>query len=364
MATRHGPRPVDELQADFWRRYVHVGVVTYGLGGLAALGYVLATPHGPHRGALLVLDAVSVGASISVFWWLGLRLSPTRWRTPFFSSWTVTTFTFIGVGIALDGGTSSPMSYFLVLPLLFAGLAYSARAVATMTVTGMCTAAAVDLVTAHPHASSTVLLVTSMLIAGLLTGSMARNRARLTGALVEAATHDGLTMCLNRRAFYDRLEHELARSRRYGKAFSVIVADLDDLKTLNDSWGHDAGDDALRALAAALRTEARGTDVVGRLGGDEFGLVLPETGPTEAGVVAERLLRAIRSGACPLPVTASLGTATWKGTKDHADTLMHRADVALYNAKQAGRNTYSSADIAADQSLTERRGGRHRHETG
>lgn len=345
-----GSRPVDRLQEDFWRHYVHVGVITYGLGGLAGLGYVLATPHGPHRGALLVLDAVSVGASIGLFWWLGVRLTRTRWRTAFFSSWTMTTFAFIGTGAVLDGGTASPMSYFLVLPLLFAGLAYSGRTVSTLTCVGMLVGTIVGVTAAQPDAAATVLLVATMLIAGLLTGSMARNRARLTGALVDAATHDGLTMCLTRRAFYDRLQHEVDRCRRYGKAFSVVLADLDHLKSLNDDWGHDAGDEALRSLAGALRGEARGTDVVGRLGGDEFGLVLPETGANDVGGVADRLLRAIRAAEGTLSITASLGTASWSGPKDRADALMHRADVALYRAKKSGRDRYCSAEDATEQS--------------
>jgi diguanylate cyclase (GGDEF)-like protein len=346
-------KPVERLQAEFWRTYVHIGVITYGLGGLAAFGYVLGTPHGPHRGILLVLDGATVSASIGLFWWLGLRLVPTRWRTAFFSAWTVTTFAFIGTAAGLDGGTSSPMSYFLVLPLLFAGLAYPPRTVATLTGTGMLTALVVGLVAPAPDASATALLVASMFIAGLLTGAMARNRGRLTDALFEAATHDGLTGCMTRRSFYERLQHELARSRRYGKPFTVVVADLDNLKLLNDRGGHEAGDEALRVVAAALQAEARGTDLVGRLGGDEFGMLLPETEETGAAVVAGRLLAAIRGSGGSVPTTASLGVATWTGPGDRADALMRRADQALYSAKASGRDSFcgpgaSSANVATD----------------
>ena len=335
---------VEDLQADFWRNYVHVGTVTYTLGGVAALAYILATPHGSHRGILLGLDASTVGASFGIFWWLGLRLVPTRWRTPFFSSWTVSTFAFIGAGAILDGGTDSPMSYFLVLPLLFAGLAYPPRTVSTLTVVGMITATLVGLLSHHVSAASTVMLVASLLIAGVLTAAFARSRGRLTDALVEGATHDGLTGCLTRRAFYDRLDHEIARSRRYGKPFSVFLADLDNLKVLNDHWGHESGDEALRLLSAALRSEARGTDLVGRLGGDEFGVILPETGAADAPAVAERLLAAIRGADGAVSVTASLGGATWQGEGETTESLVHRADVALYGVKQAGRDSYLCAD--------------------
>lgn len=339
---------VDDLQADFWRNYVHVGTVTYSLGGVAALAYILATPHGPHRGILLVLDASTVAASFGIFWWLGIRLVPTRWRTPFFSSWTVSTFAFIGLGAILDGGTDSPMSYLLVLPLLFAGLAYPPRTVSTLTAVGMITATLVGVLAHHVSPASTVMLVTSLLIAGVLTAAFARSRGRLTDALVDGATHDDLTRCLTRRAFYDRLDHELARSRRYGKPFSVFLADLDNLKMLNDHWGHESGDEALRLLSGALRSEARGTDLVGRLGGDEFGVILPETSAADAAGVAERLLGAVRDADGAVSVTASIGSATWQGPGETTASLVHRADGALFAAKKAGRDAYRCADPSDD----------------
>lgn len=331
---------VELIEAGFWRAYVHIGVITYGLGGLAALGYALATPHGPHRGALLILDGGSVAASVGLFWWLGLRLVPTRWRTPFFGIWTMSTFAFVASAAVLDGGIQSPLSYFLVLPLLFAGLAYPPRTVSTLSGVGVVVAAVVGLAGSRTDAAATILLATAMVVAGILATSMARNRNRLTTALVDAATHDGLTRCLTRRAFYERLHHEAARSQRYGRRFGVIVADLDELKVLNDRGGHEAGDEALRVLADALVGAARGTDLVGRLGGDEFALLLPEAGSEDTQVAAERLLERIRAAETAVAVTASLGGASWSGPADDPDALMQRADRALYAAKRAGRDRF------------------------
>jgi diguanylate cyclase (GGDEF)-like protein len=186
---------------------------------------------------------------------------------------------------------------------------------------------------------ATVLLATGMFVAGLLTTSTARNRQCLIGALVTAASTDWLTGLMTRRGFYERVDHELARARRYGGPVSVILADLDYLKRLNDSGGHEVGDQALQEIADALRCAARATDFVGRLGGDEFALLLPGAGAQEAAVVSERLLAAVRAEA-PTPLTASLGVAEWAGSSEDTEGLLHRADRALYSAKRAGRDRF------------------------
>jgi len=335
-ASERGPTS-DE--AAFWRAYVHVGVAAYCLGAIGVVGYALATPHQPHRPAIVALGLVSLVASLGGFWWLGLRLVPTRWRTGFFTSWTVCTVGFIAMGAAFDGGIRSPVAFLLVLPLLFAGLAYSPRMVALLTGVAGTAAVLLGATTPGPGWPWTGLLVMEMGIAGLLTGSAALYRNRLTTQLVAAATHDDLTGCMTRRAFCERLEEEARRTRRYGGAFSVVLADLDDLKLLNDGRGHDAGDRALRALSEVLRGAARATDLVGRLGGDEFALLLPETNMEDAEAVASRILVGVERG--PAGSTVSLGLAAWRPTDDDTDALLRRADEALFDAKRSGRNRYS-----------------------
>jgi diguanylate cyclase (GGDEF)-like protein len=303
-----------------------------------ALAYVLATPNGPHRGALVVLDILSMASWVGIFWWVGIRLVATKWRTPFFSSWTISSLGFIVVGTLLDGGTHSPMSYFLVLPLLFAGLAYPPRTVVTLTGIGVVAAAVIGVWTPRPSLWAAAALATTMLVAGVLATSTALNRHHLITTLVDTANHDGLTGCMTRSAFYKRLEHESAMCRRYGGHFSVVVADLDNLKNLNDQYGHQAGDGALRAVGQALVTTGRATDLAGRLGGDEFALLLPSAGSVEAERMAKRLLAAIASGS-PITMTASAGIAEWV-PDEGPDDLLQRADVALYSAKRSGRNCY------------------------
>jgi diguanylate cyclase (GGDEF)-like protein len=324
--------------ANFWRSYVHIGVVTYSMGALAVILYAVATPGGPYRRAMAIVGCLSLAASIGPFKWLGLRLVATRWSTAFFSGWAACTFVFIALGAILDGGVRSPISYFLVLPMLFAGLAYSAGTVSLLAAFGVAMTLVVGVLTPHRSWSSTAFLAVALVIAGVITAAAAINRDRLIGQLLEAASVDSLTGCLSRGAFQERLEEEARRSRRHPSSFSLIVADVDDLKSLNDSGGHDSGDRALRLLVGVLCRAARESDVVGRLGGDEFAMLLLDSDQNAALDVATRLNEALQAVTGSDSVTACFGVSPWLGAHDSPDALLRRADEALYVAKRAGRN--------------------------
>ncbi len=323
--------------ADFWRNYVYIGVLTYSMGAVAVLIYSFTTP-GPHRQLMVALGSISLLASVGPFRVVGLRLVSTRWSKTFFTSWAASTFLFIALGAILDGGVRSPLSYFLVLPMLFAGLAYSAGTVSLLAGVGVLTTVAVGLLTPHQSWSDTAFLAVAMVIAGAITAVAALNRDHLMSQLMDAASLDALTGCLSRGAFQERLDHECKLARRHRTSLSLIVADMDNLKTLNDSGGHRSGDRALRSLAAVLSQEARGTDVVGRLGGDEFAMLLHATDQDSALAVATRLKDALHASTDSESVTASLGVSAWLGPDDRADELLRRADEALYTAKRAGRD--------------------------
>jgi diguanylate cyclase (GGDEF)-like protein len=322
--------------AKFWRSYVYVGVLTYSLGASAVLIYALTAPS-PHRTALVALSGLSLIASMGPFRRLGLRLVETRWSTMFFTSWAACTFVFIAVGAVLDGGVRSPISYFLILPMLFAGLAYSAGTVTFLAGFGVVTSLVVSLLTPDRSWSTTAFLGVGIVIAGVITAAAAANRDRLMRQLMAAASLDALTGCLNRGAFQERLVYESMLARRHDSAFSLIVADLDDLKNLNDSSGHHCGDRALRIVANVLRQAARESDVVGRLGGDEFALLLHETSEEAAMAAAARLGAALHEVTGSDWVTASIGVSTWLDANDGPDALLRRADEAMYVAKRSGR---------------------------
>ena len=160
--------------------------------------------------------------------------------------------------------------------------------------------------------------------------------------LRELATHDALTGAFNRRHIEEVVKREFERADRYGRPLTVAMLDADHFKRVNDSYGHQVGDDVLRELADRCRRTLRSNDVLGRYGGEEFVIVFPETGLDEARVVAERLRgaiaeRPVSTGDLSLPVTVSIGLAT-SSRGQTPDSLLARADAALYAAKRGGRN--------------------------
>ena len=170
---------------------------------------------------------------------------------------------------------------------------------------------------------------------------------RLAGRLAATwtlATTDLLTGVTNRQALLVRLAEELDRAARYGRQLSVVLVDLDHFKRLNDSFGHAAGDRVLHAVATILRDHVRSVDVVGRLGGEEFMIVLPETDVDAAASIAEKLRRLVGSAEIELPdgdrgvVTLSAGVAGGLGADLMLDVLVRDADAALYSAKALGRD--------------------------
>jgi diguanylate cyclase (GGDEF)-like protein len=153
------------------------------------------------------------------------------------------------------------------------------------------------------------------------------------------ATHDSLTNVLNARAFAAELAQELGRNRRYGRPLALIYLDLDDFKKVNDAHGHATGDAVLRLVADAMRSAVRGADLVGRLGGDEFGVLMPETDGAVAHAAATRLGTGIRTVFRGTPsVTASIGVVAVAGTEAGSDELLRKADHAMYEAKRAGKD--------------------------
>lgn len=154
---------------------------------------------------------------------------------------------------------------------------------------------------------------------------------------------DALTGVASRRHLLDKTHSEMARTQRHARPLSLLLIDLDHFKRINDQLGHPCGDAVLRSVGVACRNVLRREETVGRLGGEEFAVLLPETNQNAALLIAERLRRAIATAAPPevlahLPVTASIGIAQYDPTADTTETWLARADAALYDAKRSGRN--------------------------
>jgi len=159
--------------------------------------------------------------------------------------------------------------------------------------------------------------------------------------LESLAATDGLTGLANHRAFYDALERAVAASERSGLPLSVVLLDVDDFKSYNDTFGHPAGDEVLRQVASALIGASRRSDVVARYGGEEFAVIV-QADATQSANVAERMRSAIEKAQWTMrSVTASFGVATGIGGFISAELLVQQADQALYEAKRGGKNRVS-----------------------
>jgi two-component system cell cycle response regulator len=154
---------------------------------------------------------------------------------------------------------------------------------------------------------------------------------------------DALTGLLNRRAILSQLGGTISGARRHGHPLSVAMVDLDNFKSINDEHGHAAGDEVLVAAVRAMRAHLRAEDQLGRLGGEEFLVVLPDTDERAATRVAEKLREEVAGAPGPVPVTCSVGLATWDGGTP--EQLLRRADEALYAAKDAGRDRVIAATL-------------------
>jgi diguanylate cyclase (GGDEF)-like protein len=173
---------------------------------------------------------------------------------------------------------------------------------------------------------------------------IAVTNARLFEQVQRMARTDDLTSTLNRRHFFVLAQREFARARRYERPLSAVMLDIDHFKQVNDTYGHATGDEVLRQVAQRCRSSIRDVDILGRYGGEEFALLLPDTtlASAKAGL-AERLRRTVADEPVitahgPITVTVSLGVAELQSDTADVDSLLDSADSALYQAKAAGRN--------------------------
>lgn len=169
--------------------------------------------------------------------------------------------------------------------------------------------------------------------------------------LHHAANTDPLTLIANRRHFFEYAGVELARAQRYGHPLTLMMLDIDYFKQINDNHGHHAGDQVLKFFAGFYRNNLRKIDFIARFGGEEFVVILPETGISEALLLAERLRRQLAEEPIftmpedkQLHITVSTGISQYEGSGDSIQTLLSRADDALYRAKQLGRNRCEAAE--------------------
>jgi diguanylate cyclase (GGDEF)-like protein len=172
---------------------------------------------------------------------------------------------------------------------------------------------------------------------------------RQADQLAELSETDPLTGLLNARGFSSRFSIEIQRTKRYRQPLSLLFLDLDGLKSINDRYGHRSGSEALRQMAAVIRSELRETDAASRWGGDEFTILAPQTGAAAAMALAERIRCRIAEDGQAWPLTASVGIATHDAgdysVPADAALLMRAADMAMYDAKKRGKNSVIASEV-------------------
>ncbi len=327
-------RPSGDIHSVAFRtRMLRIGLWPTGFAAAFCLGYFAMTWSEPHRPFLTAAALVAILCSLVMSQVPIERIAAGTWCEPFFLAWSAAVIAVIDVMVALDGGVSSPTAALFFLPLVFASLAYPIKSL--IAVGGMTISAYLGLAIAQGGVPTTTIYVwtCTLLTATWICARQAANHAEQSRVLNELSRTDSLTDSLNRRGFEEQFAIELARGRRAGTHVGLIVVDLDDFKAVNDLQGHAAGDELLRWVAMTMRDVLRPGDAIGRLGGDEFGVLLPDPGTHGlVGVLRERLLDALgeRTG-------ASAGLAVCPEDGPDQAALFKTADSDLYACKLVNR---------------------------
>jgi diguanylate cyclase (GGDEF)-like protein len=330
---------MDTTSVRFRARTVQAGIWLTVSCCASALLYFLLTWDRPHRPLMAIGVAIVILGSLPVTRVDLDELLRGRRREPFFLAWSFTVIAVIAAMATLDGGDRSPVTAALILPLAFASLTYPLRSmlvVGAMVIGGYVIVA----ILGHEHELGRVAFWSLTLVnATWMCAWQARNHDLHHAEITRISRADPLTGCLNRRGFEERMEAELAQGARSDLPVGLILLDLDHFKATNDAHGHAAGDDLLRWTVATTLQALRPMDALGRVGGDEFAVLAPGTGPEDAREVADRLRAAL---ADRTPV--SYGIATFPADGQNAGELHQHADIQLYAMKRGRGNGTAASD--------------------
>ena len=258
--------------------------------------------------------------------------------------------------VALTGGVASP--FFFAFPLIVGGAALVVAPRITLALTAAATIGYVLAVLAGsaagslgPAAAATVgVNLTALILLAYVAMVIARAQRRTRDAAIRLSTVDSLTGLFNRTFFFAAIEREIARSARSGRGFCLLMMDLDELKAINDRLGHFYGDRVLRGVGEVITQGVRQIDTAARYGGDEFVVLLPETDPTGAFVLAEKIRLGVHAMAVELPAgsphpSLSIGYVSFPDDGRTADELIISADGAMYASKRAGKDRVTGVSI-------------------
>jgi diguanylate cyclase (GGDEF)-like protein len=258
--------------------------------------------------------------------------------------------------VALTGGAASP--FFFAFPLIVGGAALVVSPPITVALTAAASAGYVMAVIAGsapgaigPATAATVgVNLTALILLAYVAMVIARAQRRTRDRAIRLSTVDSLTGLFNRTFFFAAIDREIARSARSGRGFCLLMMDLDELKSINDRLGHFHGDRVLRAVGEVITQGVRQIDTAARYGGDEFVVLLPETDPTGAFVLAEKIRLGVNAMPVELPggvsrPSLSIGVVSFPDDGRTADELIISADGAMYASKRAGKDRVTGAPL-------------------
>jgi diguanylate cyclase (GGDEF)-like protein len=346
-----------EARRGFWLTHMRIGFGIFLAETLVVMVDLALTPHGPHRPVLWILVGSWLVTALA-----GLGAAPTvaskPWRDAFSVTWTMTSAFAVGVVAIFDGGSNSPILILLFLPLVYAALMFTPRATAWCGGSALISVGLVALTNRQVGNSQQRALIFFAVLAGASVLSVAasvnrsrveRHERQLLDRVAVLAAVDELTGCAVRRVFRQRVEEEISRSVRHDRQLSLMMVDVDQFKSVNDTYGHVVGDHVLASVGAVLREDARSFDLVGRLGGDEFAVLLPDTQPSDAVSLADRIRHRLRT-AVEVPVTLSIGVSGLDRSAPTIEQMFDDADLALYQVKRSGRDAVAVRDTSRSAS--------------
>ncbi len=259
--------------------------------------------------------------------------------------------TFATLLVLLTGGEESP--FFFIFPLIVGGAALVVSPRVTFALAAVASLAYVFAIASPTSAAATALSpdalakvginLTALVLLAYVAGVIASEQRRARDAAIRLSTVDPLTGLFNRTFFFAAVDREIARSARSNRGFCVLMMDLDELKTINDHHGHYFGDQVLSGVGEVIRSGVRKIDTAARYGGDEFVVLLPETDPTGAYVLAEKVRIGVTEldipvSGVPLEASISVGVVSYPDDGRTSDELLISADQAMYASKRGGRN--------------------------
>jgi diguanylate cyclase (GGDEF)-like protein len=310
----------------------------FGAGGALVL-LTITLPHGQEmdEGSLMVIAGVALVAAAAI------RVLHRRLTEPLLHLGVGIGTILIGWAILAGGDPGADFAIIYLWVALYSSYFFSQSAASLHLVLAAVSYGVVLALepTQSPY-TTWPLTVGTLAVGGLVLATLRRQSTSLMAELTVAAGTDLLTGLPNRRSFFERADTELSRSRRTGQPLSLLLCDVDRFKAINDTFGHQRGDEVLCHVAEALTVSVRTSDFVARLGGEEFALLLPDTDGDGAARVAECACERVREGLAEKGLTLSVSIGSTTSPRDGAelDALMHASDLALYAAKAAGRDCW------------------------